>query len=54
MKRRGIYWSAAQNTVLQKILKRARHHVQVIFVPGNHDEAAPIGRWFNGYDGALG
>jgi UDP-2,3-diacylglucosamine pyrophosphatase LpxH len=40
MKRRGIYWSAAQNTVLQKILKRARHHVQVIFVPGNHDEAA--------------
>jgi UDP-2,3-diacylglucosamine pyrophosphatase LpxH len=40
MKRRGIYWSAAQNTVLQKILKRARHHVQVVFVPGNHDEAA--------------
>jgi UDP-2,3-diacylglucosamine pyrophosphatase LpxH len=40
MRQRGVYWSAAQNTVLQKILKRARHHVNVIFVPGNHDEAA--------------
>ncbi len=40
MKQRGVYWSAAQNTVLQKILKRARHHAQVIFIPGNHDEAA--------------
>jgi len=39
MRRRGISWSAAQNTVVQKILKRARHDVQVIFVPGNHDEA---------------
>jgi UDP-2,3-diacylglucosamine pyrophosphatase LpxH len=38
MKRRGVYWSAAQNTVVQKILKRARHRVDVIFVPGNHDE----------------
>jgi UDP-2,3-diacylglucosamine pyrophosphatase LpxH len=40
MRRRGVYWSAAQNTLVQKILKRARHHVQVVFVPGNHDEAA--------------
>jgi UDP-2,3-diacylglucosamine pyrophosphatase LpxH len=37
--RRGVYWSTAQNTVVQKILKRARHDVQVVFVPGNHDEA---------------
>ena len=36
---RGVHWSTAQNTVVQKILKRARHDVQVIFVPGNHDEA---------------
>ena len=36
---RGVYWSAAQNTVVQKVLKRARHGSQVIFVPGNHDEA---------------
>jgi len=40
MRRRGVYWSAAQNTLVQKVLKRARHHVQVVFVPGNHDEAA--------------
>ena len=37
---RSVYWSAAQNTVVQKILKRARHGVQVVFVPGNHDEIA--------------
>jgi UDP-2,3-diacylglucosamine pyrophosphatase LpxH len=36
---RGIYWSAAQNTVVQKILKRARHGINVLLVPGNHDEA---------------
>jgi UDP-2,3-diacylglucosamine pyrophosphatase LpxH len=36
---RGIYWSQAQNTVVQKILKRARHGVRVVFIPGNHDEA---------------
>jgi UDP-2,3-diacylglucosamine pyrophosphatase LpxH len=39
MKRRGVYWSIAQNTVVQKILKRARQHTQVVFIPGNHDEA---------------
>jgi UDP-2,3-diacylglucosamine pyrophosphatase LpxH len=36
---RGIYWTAAQNTVVQKILKRARHGVRVVLIPGNHDEA---------------
>ena len=36
---RGIHWTAAQNTVVQKILKRARHGVHVMFIPGNHDEA---------------
>jgi len=40
MKRRGVYWSEAQNTVVQKILKRARHDVKVVFIPGNHDEVA--------------
>jgi UDP-2,3-diacylglucosamine pyrophosphatase LpxH len=39
IRRRGVYWSTDQNTVVQKILKRARHEVKVIFVPGNHDEA---------------
>ncbi len=36
---RGIHWSTFQNTVVQKVLKRARHDVKVVFVPGNHDEA---------------
>jgi UDP-2,3-diacylglucosamine pyrophosphatase LpxH len=40
MKRRGVYWSTAQNTVVQKILKRARQQARVVFIPGNHDEAA--------------
>jgi UDP-2,3-diacylglucosamine pyrophosphatase LpxH len=36
---RGIHWSRAQNTVIQKILRRARHGEKVMFIPGNHDEA---------------
>ncbi len=36
---RSVHWSPAQNTVIQKILKRARHGVRVMLVPGNHDEA---------------
>ncbi len=36
---RSIHWSPAQNTVIQKVLRRARHGEQVVFVPGNHDEA---------------
>ncbi len=39
MRRRGVYWSEPQNTLVQKVLRRARHDVQVVFVPGNHDEA---------------
>lgn len=37
--RRSISWTAAQNTVVQKILRRARHGDRVVFIPGNHDEA---------------
>lgn len=36
---RGISWSAAQNTVVQKLLRRARHGERIVFIPGNHDEA---------------
>lgn len=39
MKRGTIRWTADQNTVVQKILRRARHGEQVVFIPGNHDEA---------------
>ncbi len=36
---RGVYWTPSQNTVVQKILRRARHGAQVTVIPGNHDEA---------------
>ena len=36
---RSIYWTPAQNTVVQKLLRRARHGERVVFIPGNHDEA---------------
>ncbi len=36
---RGIHWTPVQNTVVQKVLRRARHGDQVMLIPGNHDEA---------------
>lgn len=33
-----IYWPRDHNTVIQKILRKARHGTSVIYVPGNHDE----------------
>ncbi len=36
---RGIHWTAAQNTVVQKLLRRARHGEKIFLIPGNHDEA---------------
>lgn len=39
MSRGKIHWSREQNTIVQKLLRRARHGEQVIFIPGNHDEA---------------
>lgn len=36
--RRSICWTPAQNTFVQKMLKRARHGERVVFIPGNHDE----------------
>src|SRR5688572_6058273 len=36
---RSVYWPTAHNTVVQKLLRKARHHVNVFLIPGNHDEA---------------
>ena len=36
---RSIHWTPAQNTFVQKILRRARHGERIVFIPGNHDEA---------------
>ncbi len=35
---RSICWTRAQNTVVQKLLRRARSGDRVVFIPGNHDE----------------
>jgi UDP-2,3-diacylglucosamine pyrophosphatase LpxH len=36
---RSVNWSASHNTVVQKLLRRARHGENVFVIPGNHDEA---------------
>ena len=36
--KRTLYWPPSHNTVVQKVLRMARHDTKVIFVPGNHDE----------------
>ncbi len=38
--KKGWYWPQAHNDVVQKVLRKARKGTQVIYVPGNHDEAA--------------
>lgn len=34
------YWPQAHNDVIQKLLRKARKGTKVIYIPGNHDEAA--------------
>lgn len=36
--RRGIYWPQEHNDVIQKILRKGRKGVKVVYIPGNHDE----------------
>jgi UDP-2,3-diacylglucosamine pyrophosphatase LpxH len=38
--RRNWYWQQSHNDVVQKVLRKARKGTHVVFVPGNHDEAA--------------
>jgi len=33
-----LYWPREHNTIIQKVLRKARHGTQVIYIPGNHDE----------------
>jgi UDP-2,3-diacylglucosamine pyrophosphatase LpxH len=37
--KRRWYWDQAHNNVVQLVLKKAKKGTNVIFVPGNHDEA---------------
>ena len=41
-----MYWPTAHNTIIQKVLRKARHGTQVIYIPGNHDENI---REYDGY-----
>ena len=38
--RKKWYWPQPHNDVIQKILRKARHGTKVVYIPGNHDEAA--------------
>mgnify|MGYP000016938851 CR=1 FL=1 len=33
-----MYWPKDHNTIIQKILRKARQGTQIIYIPGNHDE----------------
>ncbi len=37
--RRGIYWPQPHNDVLQKLLRKVRKGTEIVYIPGNHDEA---------------
>jgi UDP-2,3-diacylglucosamine pyrophosphatase LpxH len=38
--KRGWYWPQSHNDVVQKVLRKARKGTRVIYIAGNHDEAA--------------
>jgi UDP-2,3-diacylglucosamine pyrophosphatase LpxH len=48
--KRRWYWHQGHNDVIQKILRKARKGTSVVYIPGNHDEAARhyIGHAFGG------
>ncbi|WP_084637488.1 UDP-2,3-diacylglucosamine diphosphatase [Paludibacterium yongneupense] len=38
--KKSWYWKQSHNDVLQKVLRKARKGTRVVYIPGNHDEAA--------------
>jgi len=38
--KRRWYWNQTHNDVVQKLLRKARKGTEVVYIPGNHDEAA--------------
>jgi UDP-2,3-diacylglucosamine pyrophosphatase LpxH len=36
--KKKLYWPAAHNDVVWRILKRARRGTRIVYIPGNHDE----------------
>lgn len=49
---RSICWLPSHNTVVQKLLRRARHGERIVFIPGNHDEVLRdyVGNAFGGIE----
>ncbi|WP_298620428.1 UDP-2,3-diacylglucosamine diphosphatase [uncultured Zoogloea sp.] len=49
---RSICWLPSHNTVVQKLLRRARHGERIVFIPGNHDEVLRdyVGNAFGGVE----
>jgi len=45
--KKRFFWPQTHNDVIQKLLRKARHSTRVIYIPGNHDEAA---RHYLGYN----
>ena len=45
--KKRVYWPAAHNDVVWRLLKRAKRGTRVVYIPGNHDEAF---RQFTGLD----
>ena len=43
--KKRIYWPAAHNDIVWRILKRAKRGTRIVYVPGNHDE---VFRQFSG------
>lgn len=50
--RKGWYWPQSHNDVVQKLLKKARHGTEIIYIPGNHDEVMRqyLGSHFGGIE----
>ncbi|MEO0652122.1 MAG: UDP-2,3-diacylglucosamine diphosphatase [Planctomycetota bacterium] len=48
--RKSPYWNQSQSKVVQSIMRKARHGTEVVYVPGNHDEALRgyVGLMFGG------
>jgi UDP-2,3-diacylglucosamine pyrophosphatase LpxH len=38
--KRRWFWTQAHNDIVQKVLRKARKGTEVVYIPGNHDEAA--------------
>lgn len=45
--KKSWFWAQSHNDVVQKLLRKARKGCRVVYVPGNHDEAA---RQYQGLD----